>query len=60
MDLVAAVGADEESASVVEPSEGALDDPALAAEPGAVLGLERAITGLMLRCRTRRLYLPLS
>ncbi len=39
MDVVAAVGADEESAAVVEPGEGALDDPAVAAEPGAVFGL---------------------
>ena len=39
MDVVAAVGADEESAAVVEPGEGALDDPAVAAEAGAVLGL---------------------
>ena len=39
MDVVAAVGADEEAAAVVEPGEGALDDPAVAAEPGAVLGL---------------------
>jgi hypothetical protein len=33
VDVVAAIGADEESAAVVEPGEGALDDPALAAEP---------------------------
>jgi hypothetical protein len=39
VDVVAAVGADEESAAVVEPGEGALDDPAVAAEAGAVLGL---------------------
>ena len=39
MDVVAAVGADEQPAAVVEPGEGALDDPAVAAEPGAVLGL---------------------
>jgi hypothetical protein len=39
VDVVAAVGADEESAAVVEPGEGALDDPALTAEAGAVLGL---------------------
>ena len=38
MGLVSAVGADEQPASVVEPGEGALDDPALAAEPGAVVG----------------------
>ena len=39
MDVVAAVGADEESAAVVQPGEGAFDDPAVTAEPGAVLGL---------------------
>lgn len=39
MDVVAAVSADEESTAVVEPGEGALDDPAVAAEPRAVLGL---------------------
>ena len=39
MDLVAAVVADEQSFVVVEPGEGALDDPADLAEAGAVLGL---------------------
>ena len=39
MDVVAAVGAHEEAAAVVEPGEGAFDDPAVAAEAGAVLGL---------------------
>jgi len=39
VDVVAAVGADQESAAVVQPGEGALDDPAVAAESGAVLGL---------------------
>ena len=39
MDLVAAVGAYEEPAAVVEPGEGALDDPALTADAGAVPGL---------------------
>ena len=39
VDLVAAVVADEESFVVVQPGEGALDDPADAAEAGAVLGL---------------------
>ena len=46
MDVVAAVGADEESATVVEPGEGALDDPAVASEPGAVLGLAAGDHGL--------------
>jgi len=39
MDLVAAVVADEEPLEVVQPGEGALDDPAGAAEPGVVPGL---------------------
>ena len=39
MDVVAAVCTDEETAAVVEPGEGALDDPALAAHPGAVSAL---------------------
>ena len=39
MDVVAAVGADQESAAVVEPGEGALDDPAVTSEAGAVFGL---------------------
>jgi len=34
-----AVGADEESAAVVEPGEGAFDDPAVSAEAGAVFDL---------------------
>jgi len=37
--LVAAVGAKQQPAAVVEPGEGALDDPAVTAESGAVLGL---------------------
>ncbi len=39
MDVAAAVVADEKSFELVEPGEGALDDPAVAAEAGAVLGL---------------------
>ena len=39
MDVVAAVVADEEPFELVEPGEGALDDPAVAAEAGAVFGL---------------------
>jgi hypothetical protein len=38
VDLGAAVVADEQPLEVVEPGEGALDDPAGAAEAGAVLG----------------------
>lgn len=39
MNLGSAVVADEQSLEVVQPGEGALDDPAHATEPGAVLGL---------------------
>jgi hypothetical protein len=39
VDVVAAVVADEKSLVVVEPGEGALDDPADTAESGAVLGV---------------------
>ena len=39
MDLGPAVVADEQPLEVVQPGEGALDDPAGTAEPGAVLGL---------------------
>ncbi len=46
MDVVAAVGADEKAAAVVQPGEGALDDPAVAAEPGAVLCLAASDHGL--------------
>jgi len=38
VDVIAAVGADEKAAAVVQPGEGALDDPAVSAEAGAVLG----------------------
>ena len=36
MDFVAAVGAQEQPAAVVQPGEGAFDDPAIASESGAV------------------------
>jgi hypothetical protein len=39
VDVVAAVGADEQAAAVVEPGEGALDDPAVEAESGSVSAL---------------------
>ena len=39
MDLVAAVVADEQSFEVVQPGEGAFDDPTGPAESGAVFGL---------------------
>jgi hypothetical protein len=50
VDVFAAVGANEKAAAVVEPGEGALDDPPLAAEPGAMLSL----------CQTSRRYLSWS
>ena len=39
MDVGAAVVADEQSFELVQPGEGALDHPALVAEPGAVLAV---------------------
>ena len=39
MDLGSAVVADEQSLELVQPGKGALDDPAHAAQPGAMLGL---------------------
>ena len=39
MGFVSAVGAEEQSAAVVEPGEGAFDDPPVAAEARAVCGL---------------------
>ena len=46
MDLGAAVVADEQPFELVQPGEGALDDPAVAAEAGAVLGLAAGDLGL--------------
>jgi hypothetical protein len=37
VDVCAAVVADEQSLELVQPGEAAFDDPAVAAEPGAVL-----------------------
>jgi hypothetical protein len=39
VDVVAAVVADEQPFELVEPGEGAFDDPAVTAKPGAVFGL---------------------
>jgi hypothetical protein len=39
VDVVVAIGAQEQSAAVVQPGEGAFDHPAVAAESGAVRGL---------------------
>ena len=61
MDVVAAVGADEESAAVVEPGERAPDHPALTAQPRAVSCLAAGKSpGLMPSCQTRRRYLSWS
>ena len=46
MDVGAAVVPDEQALELVEPGEGVLDDPAVAAEPGAVLALAAADQGL--------------
>jgi hypothetical protein len=46
VDLGAVVVSDEQPFEVVEPGEGALDDPAGAAEPGAVFGLAAGDLGL--------------
>ena len=45
VDLGTAVVADEQPFEVVQPGEGALDHPAAAAEPGAVLGLATSDLG---------------
>ena len=60
MDVVAAVGADQEAAAVVQPGEGALDNPALAAEPGAVLCSAASDHGLDATLQTSRRYLSWS
>jgi hypothetical protein len=39
VDVVEAVGSQQQPAAVVEPGEGAFNDPAVTSEPGAVLGL---------------------
>ena len=46
VDVGAAFVADEQPFEVVQPGEGALDDPALTAEAGAVLGLASCDLGL--------------
>jgi hypothetical protein len=45
VDLVAAVVADEQPFELVQPGERALDNPAGAAEPGAVFGLAASDLG---------------
>src|SRR3954470_10436975 len=51
MDDGVAFPADPEAAEVVQPGEGALTDPAPAAQPRAVLGAAAAMTGSTLRAR---------
>jgi hypothetical protein len=46
VDVVAAVGADEQPAAVVDPREAALDDPAVSSEAGSVPGLTASDHGL--------------
>jgi hypothetical protein len=60
MDLVAAVVADVEPLEVVQPGEGALDDPAGAAEPEPCWVWRRAISGAIPRRRSSRRYLSWS
>ena len=60
MDVGAVFVTDEQPFHLVEPAEGALDDPAVAAEPGAVFGLAAGITGLTPSLRTRRRCLSWS
>jgi hypothetical protein len=45
VDVVAAVGSDEQPASVVQPGEGAFNNPAVTSEPGAVLALAASNDG---------------
>jgi len=45
VDFVESVGAQQESAAVVEPGEGPFDDPSVAAEVGSVLGLAASDQG---------------
>jgi hypothetical protein len=60
VDVVAAVGADEEAAAVVEPGEGALDDPTMGPRPEPWSVWRRAMIGLTPRLQTRRRYLSWS
>jgi hypothetical protein len=54
VDVVAAVGADEETAAVVQPGDGAVDHPAFAAEAGAVLLVAGGIATPIPRSRSSR------
>jgi hypothetical protein len=61
VDVGAAVVADEQSFELVQPGEGAFDDPAIAADSGAVLGVascdlgfDAALAELAATARSRR------
>jgi hypothetical protein len=54
VDVGAAVVADEQSFELVEPGEGALDHPAVAAESGAMLGLAPSDLWSDRLCSSRR------
>ena len=56
MDLVAAVVADEQSFVLVQSGEGALDDPAVATEAGAMCLTAACDLGVMPRRRSSRRY----
>jgi hypothetical protein len=60
MHLRLALVTNEQPLEVVQPSEGALDDPAVAAEGRTVLGVPPGIAGLIPRCQSRRRYLSWS
>ena len=54
MDVVAALVTDAEAPVLVEPGDGALDDPPLVTEPGSVPGLRPAMFGLIpMSCSVR-------
>ncbi len=57
MEVDAYLVADPEALELVEPGEGALDDPAGPVQTGAMGGALRAIFGVMPRARRRRRYL---
>ena len=60
MDDGVAFPASPEAAEVVQPGEGALDDPAPAAEPGAVVGAATGDDRLTPRAHSARRYLSWS
>ena len=54
MDVGSPIVADAQPAVLVEPGDRALNDPALHAQPGAVLGLALRDPGLIRRARSSR------